>query len=181
MGVIMEVLTRKQIKKEVVKAKKNKKIVFISGVFDLFHYGHFITLKRASQLGDILIVQIDGNKLVKRRKGPTRPYLSQKKRALIVNSLTFVSYVYISNNPSEDRSNLHMVKPDVFVRELRPDQTHADRRLREKTILKKYQNVKVVWMKKETRQMSTTKIVKVLENDAKTSKVGLNFPAKYVY
>src|SRR5690349_7046669 len=78
-----------------------KKVVFASGVFDLFHYGHYHALKKASEFGEIFIVQIDGNELVKKRKGSDRPYFDQRKRASIISSLKFVHFVFITNEPSE--------------------------------------------------------------------------------
>ena len=39
--------------------KKNKKIVFTNGCFDLLHIGHVRYLEEASKLGDVVIVGIN--------------------------------------------------------------------------------------------------------------------------
>lgn len=143
------------------KKLRRLKVVFCSGVFDLFHYGHFIALKKASALGDILIIQIDGNQLVKKRKGPDRPRLDQNDRASIILSLDFVNYVFISNAPSEDRRVLRSVKPDIFVRAILPHESNEDRLKREKILLQKIPDMKIFWLE-QTPEISTTKISSAL-------------------
>ncbi|KKW22375.1 MAG: Glycerol-3-phosphate cytidyltransferase [Parcubacteria group bacterium GW2011_GWA2_51_12] len=68
------------------------RVVFSSGAFDLFHYGHFHALKKAARLGNVLVVQIDGNELVRKRKGNDRPCLDEALRAEMVSSLEFVDF-----------------------------------------------------------------------------------------
>lgn len=144
------------------KRLKRKKIVFFSGAFDLFHYGHFIALKKASALGDILVIQIDGNRLVKKRKGPDHPYLDQSERALIIASFGFVDYVFISSIPSEDSRILKSVRPDIFVRAILPHESEKTRARREKVLLKKVAETKIFWLD-QTPEISTTKIISAVE------------------
>lgn len=138
--------------------RRFKSVVFFSGVFDLFHYGHFRALRNASRLGDILIVQIDGNKLVKKRKGDGRPYLDELHRAEIISSLEFVDYVFISDIPSENEDKLKSLSPDVFVRAIKEEETDDDRKNRTKNLTKKSPKTKIVWLE-QTPEISTTKII----------------------
>lgn len=149
-----------ELKRRVTRLRngKQKKVVFMSGVFDLFHYGHFVALKRASHCGDILVVQIDGNVLVKRRKGTDRPWLDERYRALMVASLEFVDAVFISDTPSEDGGTLKAVHPDRYIRAMLPHESDAIRSERETVLLKKFPSMRVIWLP-QTPEISTTKIV----------------------
>src|SRR3954449_11974547 len=48
-------------------------IVLTSGSFDLIHLGHVKYLARAKELGDILVVGVDSDAKIRRRKGDDRP------------------------------------------------------------------------------------------------------------
>jgi rfaE bifunctional protein nucleotidyltransferase chain/domain len=68
------------------------KIVLTQGSFDFIHIGHFIYLEKARKHGDILIVGVDNDEKVRRRKGPERPIVSEDER---VKMLTHVRHVDI--------------------------------------------------------------------------------------
>ena len=63
---------------------KDKKIVLSLGSFDLFHYEHLRYLQDAKKLGDILIVAIKEDEVVK-LKGYNRPYVNEVWRSEIIN------------------------------------------------------------------------------------------------
>ncbi|PJC43181.1 MAG: hypothetical protein CO040_00500, partial [Candidatus Pacebacteria bacterium CG_4_9_14_0_2_um_filter_36_8] len=50
-----------------------KKIVLTQGSFDMLHIGHARYCKEAKTYGDILIVGIDSDTKIKKRKGNDRP------------------------------------------------------------------------------------------------------------
>jgi rfaE bifunctional protein nucleotidyltransferase chain/domain len=75
--------------------KKNKKIVFTNGCFDVLHVGHIHILRESSGLGDYLIVGLNSDASVKRIKGDSRPINNQEDRAEILRSLKFVDEVII--------------------------------------------------------------------------------------
>lgn len=66
-----------------------------SGTFDLLHDFHLRFLKQCRRQCDVLIVGVDSDRLVRYRKGPTRPILSEWQREMIVNALKYVEHVYI--------------------------------------------------------------------------------------
>ena len=144
--------------------RKQKKVVFSSGVFDLFHYGHFLALKKASKLGDIFIVQIDGNELVQSRKGENRPLIGENLRAEIISSLEFVNYVFISNSPSESIEVFKCIQPDIFVRALKGEETNDNRKKREDYLKKISPKSSIFWLE-QAPEISTTKISSVTGNN----------------
>ncbi len=53
--------------------RAGKRIVFTNGCFDILHAGHARYLRRASALGDVLVVGLNGDGSVRRLKGEGRP------------------------------------------------------------------------------------------------------------
>ena len=74
---------------------KNKKIILAHGAFDFFHYGHFLHLKKAKSLGDILVVTLTADKFIK--KGPGRPFYDQKTRLNYLKEINFIDHISIAN------------------------------------------------------------------------------------
>lgn len=95
--------------------KKNKKIVFTNGCFDLIHKGHIILLKKAKSEGDLLVVAINSDDSIRKLKGENRPIFPEDERAEILAAFKMVDFVTIFNeeNPHKIISEL---KPDVLVK-----------------------------------------------------------------
>ncbi|MBI3627151.1 MAG: adenylyltransferase/cytidyltransferase family protein [Candidatus Sungbacteria bacterium] len=55
-----------------------------SGTFDMLHLGHSRYLDMAKQFCDILVVGVDADAKVRKRKGPKRPVVSEEERYEIV-------------------------------------------------------------------------------------------------
>lgn len=72
-----------------------KKLVATNGCFDLLHVGHVRYLQGARQLGDALVVGINGDRSVRELKGPGRPLNRESDRAEVVAALACVDYVTI--------------------------------------------------------------------------------------
>src|SRR5215211_1370912 len=72
-----------------------KKIVATNGCFDLLHVGHVRYLQAARQLGDLLIVGLNGDRSVHDLKGAARPITTQTDRAEILAALECVDLVTI--------------------------------------------------------------------------------------
>lgn len=94
---------------------RGKKVVFTNGVFDILHIGHVDYLRRAKELGDILVVAVNSDESVHRIKGPERPIMGEKDRAFVVSNLKSVDYVCIF---SEDTpyETIRLIQPDVLVK-----------------------------------------------------------------
>ena len=95
--------------------KKNKKIVFTNGCFDILHVGHVKYLEVAKSYGDILIVGLNADSSVRKLKSETRPINTEEDRAYILASLESVDYVVIfeEDTPYE---LIKLIKPDILVK-----------------------------------------------------------------
>jgi len=71
------------------------KIVYVAGAFDVLHPGHLAFLKRASQLGDFLIVGLHTDPIVNMYKGSNYPIMNLQERVLSVLACKYVSEVVI--------------------------------------------------------------------------------------
>lgn len=92
-----------------------KKIVFTNGCFDIVHNGHLDYLKKASQLGDVLIVGVNTDESIKRLKGANRPINTIQNRLNFLSYLYFVDYII----PFEDDTPIRLIQsitPDVLVK-----------------------------------------------------------------
>lgn len=95
--------------------KKNQRIVFTNGCFDILHVGHVRYLLEAKSHGDILVVGLNSDASVQEIKDPGRPIIRQDQRAEVLASLKCVDYVI----PFDDPDPLYLVKaimPDVMVK-----------------------------------------------------------------
>jgi len=93
----------------------NRKIVFTNGCFDVLHRGHIYYLAKAAGLGDALVIGLNTDESVRRLKGPSRPYLDEDTRALILASLGFVTAVVLFDEDTPYEL-IKFVQPDVLVK-----------------------------------------------------------------
>jgi len=92
-----------------------KIIVTTNGCFDLLHAGHVQNLEWAKAQGDILIVGINSDASVGRLKGPKRPIVPERERALVIAALKPVDYVFIFGEDTP-LAWLSEMKPAVHVK-----------------------------------------------------------------
>ena len=95
--------------------KKNKKIVFTNGCFDILHAGHVKYLEEAKSYGDILILGLNADSSVKKLKGPSRPINNQDDRAYILASLESVDYVVIFEEQTPYKL-IKIIQPHILVK-----------------------------------------------------------------
>jgi rfaE bifunctional protein nucleotidyltransferase chain/domain len=92
-----------------------KTIVFGNGCFDLLHVGHIRYLQGARQLGDILILALNGDRSVRKLKGLGRPVMPELERAEILAALNCVDYIIVFNDATVD-GLLDQIRPDVHAK-----------------------------------------------------------------
>lgn len=91
------------------------KLVWTNGCFDVLHKGHEDYLKKASELGDCLIVGLNNDDSVRRLKGKGRPVNNVYYRSEKLDSLDFVDYIFVFEG-LDSLDCLRELKPDVYVK-----------------------------------------------------------------
>lgn len=94
--------------------RRDYKLAFTNGCFDVLHAGHLSTLKFAKSCGDRLVVAVNSDESVAKLK-PGRPFVSLQERMEMLASLEFVDYVvpFFEDTPLEI---IKRIKPDVIVK-----------------------------------------------------------------
>lgn len=95
--------------------KSKKKIVLTQGTFDLVHIGHGRYLQKAKSYGDVLIVGVDSDEKVRKRKGPDRPVVPEDERMEMLTYFRSVDYVVLKPLNEEKFSLIKKIHPDVLV------------------------------------------------------------------
>lgn len=98
---------------------KNKKpvVVAVSGGFDPVHYGHVRMFESAKKLGDKLVVILNNDNWLLKKKGFV--FMPQRERKEIIEALKYIDKVVLTGhkeNP-EDMSvcaELRKIKPNIF-------------------------------------------------------------------
>lgn len=95
--------------------KLGKKIVLTQGSFDMLHIGHARYCKEAKSHGDVLIVGIDSDAKIKKRKGPDRPIVPEEERLEMLTYLASVDLVVLKKASAPQWELIKVLKPDVLV------------------------------------------------------------------
>ncbi len=92
-----------------------KKLVVTNGCFDILHLGHVSYLESARNLGDALLVGINGDAAARQLKGPGRPVNAEADRAAVLAALASVDGVCTFADKTATKF-LSAAKPDVYVK-----------------------------------------------------------------
>ncbi|UUU20146.1 D-glycero-beta-D-manno-heptose 1-phosphate adenylyltransferase [Streptomyces sp. DSM 40750] len=90
-------------------------VVATGGCFDLLHAGHVGLLESARRIGDCLIVCLNSDASLARRKGPGRPLTPQADRARVLAALGSVDAVVVFEEDTPE-ALLRRLRPDVWVK-----------------------------------------------------------------
>ncbi len=91
------------------------KVVLTSGSFDILHEGHSMYLEAARGYGDFLIVGLDSDEKLRKRKGPGRPAVPELERLRMVTHQRGVGLVTLKHLDDPRWSLIKAVRPDVLV------------------------------------------------------------------
>ena len=89
--------------------------VWVNGTFDIVHLGHVQLLKKAAELGDFLIVGLDGDKRVSELKGKERPINNLVSRITLLESIKYVDRVVAFDSDEQLETLIKTIRPAVMV------------------------------------------------------------------
>jgi cytidyltransferase-like protein len=93
------------------------KVVLVTGGFDPLHSGHIAYFKAARELGDKLVVGVNSDAWLTRKKG--RPFMPGGERISIIQNLTMVDHCVLfdddDNTSKEAIKNVRMMYPDAHI------------------------------------------------------------------
>ena len=101
--------------------------VLVGGVFEILHPGHLYLLKRAKEMGRVVVV-VARDSTVLRFKG-RKPVVPEVQRLEVVRSLKYVDEAYLGNDPLDVEGTLMRLKPDIVL--LGPDQGRLEKLVRD--------------------------------------------------
>ncbi len=112
-----------------MKAKKKGKIVMVSGGFDPIHIGHIRYMQEAKKLGGRLIVVINNDNWLRKKKG--KEFMPEIERKEIIEAISGVDEVIISShiintNDMSVCNELMKIKPDIFANGGDRDEKNAE-------------------------------------------------------
>ncbi|MEM2953078.1 MAG: adenylyltransferase/cytidyltransferase family protein [Candidatus Bathyarchaeia archaeon] len=98
-------------------ARRKRKVVLASGVFDLLHLGHVRFLEEAKKAGGEnaeLIVIVARDSTVEKRKG-VRPVMPENQRRALVESLKVVDEALLGFEDFNMGKVIEKIKPDIIA------------------------------------------------------------------
>ena len=95
--------------------RKDKKVVWVNGCFDVLHRGHIELFKYAKSQGDYLVVGIDTDDTIKRCKGDNRPFNKLEDRVIMLESIKYINEVVFFDSKLDLENKILLSGADVIV------------------------------------------------------------------
>jgi cytidyltransferase-like protein len=114
-----KVIDRKNLK-QIREKHPDEKIVLCSGCYDILHSGHAVFFNDCKKQGDILVVSVGTDKVIKSYKGPDRPINNEQNRVHLVAAMEDVDYAILGDEEIDDNNidfhnAVRQIKPDSLV------------------------------------------------------------------
>ena len=97
----------------------DRRVVLVTGVFDILHDEHTLFLQKAKKTGDVLVVGVESDKRVKELKGEDRPINPQDVRVAHLEQMHIADGVFVLpelfSEPVHHLNLLRAVRPDVLA------------------------------------------------------------------
>ncbi|MGB8342662.1 MAG: adenylyltransferase/cytidyltransferase family protein [Chthoniobacterales bacterium] len=112
----LKILTLAELTTRAEEIRANRRrLVLTNGCFDLLHVGHVRYLQQAAELGDVLVVAVNGDESVRSLKGCGRPLNSEEDRAEVLAALECVDFVVIFPEVRATRV-IEALRPAIYVK-----------------------------------------------------------------
>ncbi len=135
------------------------KTVLVGGCFDILHIGHITFLEKAKEQGDILVVLLESDEVIRKSKGKDRPINNQEDRAKILLALKYVDRViplpYMKTDREYDEL-VEKIKPDIIAT------TFGDPGISHKIRQAKKLGIELKIVTNMIKDSSTTNLIKLL-------------------
>ncbi|OGH23509.1 MAG: hypothetical protein A2698_00590 [Candidatus Levybacteria bacterium RIFCSPHIGHO2_01_FULL_42_15] len=139
--------------------RHNKKIVLVGGCFDILHIGHIKFLQGAKQQADMVMILLENDESIRKRKGEGRPINSQKERAEILAALSSTNYIVLLPHLKTDGEYdmlTQSIKPDIIAT------TKNDEHRRHKDRQAKLFGIPVIEVVDRVKEHSSTQTIEML-------------------
>lgn len=106
--------------KDVRGKHKDEVIVTCSGCFDVLQTGHPVFFNQCKGFGDVLVVSVGSDAVIRKLKGPERPINPEVNRVHMVAAFEDVDYAVLgAQEVGEDKIDfkdmLENLRPDIFI------------------------------------------------------------------
>lgn len=101
--------------------------VLVGGAFEIIHPGHLHLLRRAKELGKVIVIVARDSTIQKLKGRP--PIVPEHQRLEVVKSIRYVDEAYLGNDPLDIESTLLKLKPNIIL--LGPDQDYIEKIVKE--------------------------------------------------
>ena len=139
------------------KGRREIRVVFMGGGFEIIHYGHVYTLGRAKSLGDALVVSVARDSTIRKRKS-REPLIGEADRVKLLSSLRDVDAAILGVE-GDIYITLEKVKPDVVA--LGYDQYHLEEDVKREAA-ERGMKIEVVRLDSPYPRIKTSRILKEL-------------------
>lgn len=95
--------------------KRGQTVGLVQGSWDLFHIGHLRYIMKARSLCDFLVIAMDSDEKIQKRKGPTRPIIPEDERSEFVKLLDIADTIVIKPADEPKWNLIKTIKPDVLI------------------------------------------------------------------
>ena len=91
------------------------KITWVNGCFDVLHIGHIKLFQKAWELGNPVVVGIDGDDRIRQSKGEDRPINPLHDRIGFLKSIKYIKEVVPFHSDEELNAIIKRFSPEYFV------------------------------------------------------------------
>ena len=95
--------------------KRGKTVGLVQGSWDLFHIGHLKYIMRARAMCDFLVIGMDSDAKIQKRKGITRPIIPEDERSEFVRLLDIADAIVLKPADEPKWNLVKTVQPDVLI------------------------------------------------------------------
>ncbi|NCS99242.1 adenylyltransferase/cytidyltransferase family protein [Candidatus Parcubacteria bacterium] len=147
---------KKRVEAIRIASSGNCTIVLTQGTFDIKHVGHDRYLENARSQGDFLVVGIDSDSKVRKRKGKHRPVVNQDERMESVCHTRYADLVILKDESWEKWGLTKSIQPDVLIA---TQETYSEEEIKE---LENGYCKKVVVLPPQAETTTSAKVRKLL-------------------